>query len=359
MDEKTGITLRDDEPRNPFGEDVPAEGRTAVMEVESARVVAETQASMVMAQRFPRDQRRVMEMIMQDCTLPMLAEHATYDYKRGTGSVIGPTIRLAEAIARRWGNLECGVMELSRHEGFSECMSYAWDLQSRYKERRFFQVRHWRDTREGGYALTDERDIYELVANMGARRKRACILALLPPDVVENALRVCEVTLKTKLEVTDEFIGQMLEGFAKHHVTKEMIELRIQRRFSKETLPPAMALQLRRILNSLDDEDSKVIDWFKPEPTEKGVERTTSGRRAPRSKKKDDQKDPPPAPQVDPTKPADASQLEFIRNKAKSAAITEGEICKAFGMQKLDDLRAPLVNAVLKWLSDPTSVPQK
>lgn len=63
-----------------------------------------------------------------------------------------------------------------------------------------FQVRHWRDTKSGGYALKDSRDIYEKVANDGARRLRACILAVIPADVVETAVKEA---LKAKAKKED------------------------------------------------------------------------------------------------------------------------------------------------------------
>jgi hypothetical protein len=50
-------------------------------------------------------------------------------------------------------------------------------LETGYYDERQFQVRHWRDRKQGGgYQLTDERDIYELIANFGQRRKRAVLL---------------------------------------------------------------------------------------------------------------------------------------------------------------------------------------
>lgn len=122
------------------------------------------------------------------------------------------------------GNIESGVKELTRRDGVSECLAYAWDLQSNYRDVRTFNVRHWRDTKKGGYALTDERDIYESVANAGARRKRACILALIDGDVVEAAVKQCEATLETKVAVDEAFIAQMLARFAAHGVSQEMIE---------------------------------------------------------------------------------------------------------------------------------------
>ena len=49
--------------------------------------------------------------------------------------------------------------------------------------------------KNGMKVLTDPRDIYELVANQGARRKRACILNIIPGDVVDAALARCNETL--------------------------------------------------------------------------------------------------------------------------------------------------------------------
>lgn len=51
-------------------------------------------------------------------------------------------------------------------------------------------------TKKGMKVLTDPRDIYELVANQGARRKRACILNIIPGDVTELAVDRCNKTLQ-------------------------------------------------------------------------------------------------------------------------------------------------------------------
>jgi hypothetical protein len=201
-----------------------------------------------------------MDRILQDCMRATLAEHATYAYARGGNDISGPSIRLAETIARRWGNLEAGVKELTRRDGVSECMSYAWDLETNYREVKSFTVRHWRDTKLGGYALTDERDIYEAIANVGARRKRACILAVIDGDVIEAAVKQCENTLKTNVEVTPTTLAAMVEKFGEYGVTKEHIEQRIQRRL--DAITPAQVVQLRRIYNSLRDGMSEPREWF-------------------------------------------------------------------------------------------------
>lgn len=238
------------------------------------REIAEVQGAMVIAKRFPRDPKVAMDRILNACTRPGLADAGVYEYSRGGQAVTGPSIRLAEEMARGWGNILSGVTELARNAGVSECLAYAWDLETNFRDEKRFQVRHWRDTKSGGYAIKDERDIYELIANMGARRKRACILAIIPGDVQEAAVNQCNVTLQTTQEVTPERLKAMREKFAEIGVTQEMIEKRIQRRF--DAITPALLMNLGRIFNSIRDGMSAAGDWFEmpqpPVPPEAGTD---------------------------------------------------------------------------------------
>lgn len=251
--------MNDVQVSNPFG-DAPKPATGALVAAEQSKAIAEVQAALLIARAHPRDPRRAMDRILQDCMRPSLASEATYQYARGGNDITGPSIRLAETIAKRWGNMEAGVKELSRSHGVSECMAYAWDYETNYRDVRTFTVRHWRDTREGGYALKDERDIYELIANNGSRRKRACILALIDGDVVEAALAQCKATQAAEVEVTDELIANMVASFEAFGVTKELIERRIQRHLSAIT--PAMVVSLRNVYNSLRDGMSAPAEWF-------------------------------------------------------------------------------------------------
>ncbi len=74
-------------------------------------------------------------------------------------------------------------------------MAYAWDLETNTRQEKIFSVPHIRSTKKGNVPLTDPRDIYEMVANQGARRLRACILGIIPGDVVEDAMEQCNKTL--------------------------------------------------------------------------------------------------------------------------------------------------------------------
>lgn len=250
---------------NPFESNAVATRQSeALVAIEAQRAIAEVQAMAIMAKKFPRDQRAAMDRILNACTRPALAEQALYTYARGGTEITGPSIRLAEALAQQWGNFLFGIKELDQRPGESTMQAYAIDLETITRQEKVFQVKHIRDTKKGGYALTDQRDIYELTANQGARRLRACILGVIPGDVIEAAVKQCETTLKTKAEVTPERLANLLEKFAEFGVTKEMIEKRIQRHI--ETMSPAQMVDLGKKYNSMKDGMSSAADWFEVEP---------------------------------------------------------------------------------------------
>lgn len=246
---------------NPFGNaPVVAAPTGASGQALIQRESQEIQARMLVARNFPRDPLKAMDRILNAFARPTLCEDATYEYARGGTDVSGLSIRAAEVLAQNWGNIACGVAELTRSGGQSECLAYATDLETGFHDEKRFFIKHWRDTRKGGYPITDERDIYEVVANYGARRKRACILAVIPSDVQEEATRQITITLKADVDITAESRKLLLEKFAPFNVTQEMIEKRIQRHL--ESILPAQVLTLRRIYASLKDGMSEVSAWF-------------------------------------------------------------------------------------------------
>jgi hypothetical protein len=250
---------------SPFARAVSHQPETAGARQNQSRELAETQTKYVMAQRFPRDVVGAMDRILNAFTRQTLAEKAQYQFARGGADIVGPSIRAAEAIAQQWGNMEQGFRELSRAIGsdgvpFSEVESYCVDLEARSGKRLQFIVRHWRDTKKGGYKLTDERDIYELVANQAQRRVRACILSMIPGDVTEAAMDQAALTLRTSADTSPEAMQKMVTAFDAFGVTKDQIEKRIQRRL--DAIQPAQVVALKRIYASLRDDMSTPADWF-------------------------------------------------------------------------------------------------
>lgn len=159
------------------------------------RAVAEIQAQVFMAKQFPRDENQARARILRSCQRPGLASKAIYTYPKGGQRVSGPSIRLAEAIAQAWGNLDFNTVILEQRENESVCLSYCWDVETNTRASRSFIVPHKISTKHGEKVLTDPREIYELAANQGARRLRACILSIVPGDIVDEAIEACNVTL--------------------------------------------------------------------------------------------------------------------------------------------------------------------
>jgi hypothetical protein len=284
----TELVTADDRPAgavvtSPFGARAPAEdtGGGALVEVASAREIAEVQAAVIMARRFPRDQVQAMDRVIQACTRPSLAQGALYNYSRGGTDITGPSIRLAEVLAQNWGNIKFGWREVERvpgkkdpvtgrmRAGRSTISTYAWDLETNVPVERSFQMIHERNTRSGTYPLVEDRDIYEAAANLASRRMRACILAVIPGDVVETAVDQCEATMLAKADTSPEAVAKLAEAFIQFGVTKDQIEARIQRRL--DAIRPAQVVQLRKVWKSLDDGMSVASDWFQAKQAEPGA----------------------------------------------------------------------------------------
>lgn len=249
---------------NPFALAV-RQSDSAMIESAATRETSEVQAMMVIAKKFPRDQVAAMDAILQACARPSLAEVSQYSFARSGTEINGPSVRLAEAIAQAWGNVQFGFREISRgigpdKVGYSEVEAYAWDMQTNTRKPISFRVRHWRDTKKGGYALSDERDIYELVANQASRRVRNCILAIIPGDVTESAQRQCDLTLKTHADNGPEAQKKLIAAFSEFGVTREQIEKKIQRRI--DTITPAQVVQFKKIYSSLRDGMGTPADFF-------------------------------------------------------------------------------------------------
>jgi hypothetical protein len=108
-------------------------------------------------------------------------------------------------------------------------MAIAWDLETNARSSLTFIVPHLRDKKGGAERLTDVRDIYENNANMGARRLRECIFAILPKYLVQAAADECRNTLETRnAEVPlPKRIADALAAFAKIGIDKSRIEAKL------------------------------------------------------------------------------------------------------------------------------------
>lgn len=359
---------------NPFAIAAQQSGN---VQIASTRAAQETQAAMVIAKRFPRNEEQAIQRIQQSCKRRSLAEVACYAYPRGSTTVTGPSIRLAECLAQNWGNMEFGIMELEQKNGESTVMAFCWDLETNTRETKIFQVKHERRVGKGKDfhidKLEDPRDIYELVANQGARRLRSCILGVIPGDVVDIAVDQCEKTLASgHTEPLIDRARKMAAVFADYGVTVAMLEKRLGHKLDA-CIEQELA-NLRKIYTSLKDGAGKREDFFEvvgdaPKPAKfEGDEKTEAdaglapaspapqtvppeGARA-RSKAKTQEsqpvnpvppaptakspEQPQPSPQSDAQMPAeDAPVIEKVLALCRRDGINESEVLDILKRRKL------------------------
>ena len=244
-------------------------GRSVTAEMVTSRQAQEVQGQIIMAKKFPRDEIAARNRILTACRRKRLAEQAEYEYKRGTSKVTGTSIRLAEAMAQNWGNMDFGFVELEQRNGESQVMAYAWDLDTNTRQTKIFTVPHIRETKSGNYPLTSSRDIYEMVANQAARRVRACILGIIPGDIQEEAVEQCRKTLADgeKLPLEDLIAGVVRTAKEEYAVPQESLEKYIGCKadsFSMNDL-----IRLKRVFNSIKDGMAKREEIFELPGVEK------------------------------------------------------------------------------------------
>ena len=248
----------------------------SMMAVEETREIADIKAKMILARDFPRDIGYVLENILHECASPKLADIAQYSYPKGGQEVKGPSIRLIEVVARHWGNLLFGVKEISRTDTGCTAKAYAWDVETNVSDEKIFDVAFVRNTKKGSYAITDEREKYELMANYAARRKRACLQAVIPGYVIDAAVEQCEKTLLDNIsdggkKSIEDLRLSTLEAFAAiaDWITSEKLSDVIGKDFDKAN--KSDIVRLKKLYTAIQEGFAKPEIVFGIEPEEKGT----------------------------------------------------------------------------------------
>lgn len=231
---------------------------------QESKELSEIKGKMFLARQFPRDPEMSLQNVLRECERKDLAEAAQYEFPRGDSVVKGPSIRLVEVLARHWGNIMSGITEVDVQGDTTTIKCFAWDLETNASDEKTFSVKHERSTKKGNYRLTDERDIYEMVANKGARRKRACLLAVMPGWYVDAALDACDKTLADSLTDGNESLEAVIEktvnAFAGFGITPEQISAKLNKDIDK--LSNNDIVKLRHLYSAIKDGFVKATDAF-------------------------------------------------------------------------------------------------
>jgi len=231
--------------------------------IESERAIAEAQGQLILAKRFPRDLNSSYSELMESCKLMAFAGVAFYSVPRKGaqgGAISGPSIRMAEEIARVFGNFEFGHRELSRTDGKSEVEVYAWDKEKNNRSIRQITVMHVLDTRDGPRKLRDQKDVDDKIANVASKQVRGRILALMPKWLVESAIEECKKTLAgTNSEPIAVRVRRMTQAFATFGVTGEHLETYLGHKLDDVLLDELV--ELLGVFNAIKD-GAKASDYF-------------------------------------------------------------------------------------------------
>jgi hypothetical protein len=127
---------------------------------------------------------------------------------------------------------------------------------------REFKVAHSRKARNEIQKLTDPRDIYEHTQNFAARRKRAAILAIIPQDIVEDAIAEVEKTLRSGANklTPEERARKMVDSFKSIGVSIEMLEMYLGHKV--DVMNADEFVDMQSIFLSIKDKQAKREDYF-------------------------------------------------------------------------------------------------
>ena len=282
----------------------------------AVRIAKEVEGAMIVAKRFPRDEFICSDRIKKAMSRPRLAEKAEYEFPRGSSKVSGASVHALRAVKAAWGNIQSGWVEIERKLGQSTVIAYAMDLETNARAEITFQVRHMRDTKQGPKPLTDERDIYEMVANVAARRERKCLQDIIPADIVDDAVDAARATLRGQSkEPIGDRVKKMVAVFAEFGVNIAAIERRLGHRL--DAISENKLAELRRVYTSLHDGVGKPEDFFdlaEPKPTDQEDAGKTKAERTAESIKGSKKAKAEPKPEPD-----DDERSAAIRKNVKAA----------------------------------------
>lgn len=244
------------------------------MSIEHMQRAQEILGSIFSARQFQRNEDQALDNILKECKRPAFASKALFAYPKGKGKngkqniISGGSIRLAESLARNWGNVKYGFRPLSQTETETKMEAYAWDMQTNVFSSREVIQKHEIKAYGKTKKLEDERDIYELTANKAARRLRACIFQVIPSYIQEMAIEECR---KTQVQMNGQDIKSVVDKLTKSFetlgVTEEMLV-----EFCGcplEGISLEEITDLRLIFRSIKDEGEKVETFFKIPETPK------------------------------------------------------------------------------------------
>ncbi len=230
----------------------------------------EIEGTIVLARRFPRNEEAALARVMKSCRRPSFASLVAYSYPRGGGMITGPSVNLAREVARCWGNIRYGCDVVQDTEDTRTIRGWAWDVETntRASQDATFKKLIYRKGKRGekGHWITpDERDLRELTNKQGAICERNCLLHIVPPDLIDDAMKAAKQTVNSDITADPEAaLKGMVNAFDAIGVSVEDLELFLG--FPCRQAQPDDIGELRKVYKSIKDGNSKWQNYVKDKP---------------------------------------------------------------------------------------------
>lgn len=224
------------------------------------------EVSMAIAQRFPRNEDAAFARVIRSCNRTTFADLAVYSFPRGGSVVEGPSVNLAREIGRCWGNIQYGTDIVHDSDESRTVRAWAWDMETNTRRNQDATFKKLIYRKGKGWVAPDERDLRELTNKHGETALRNCLLHLVPPDLVEDALTACRETLKRDATKDPDAARKgVIKAFSGLGIKVEDLEQFLGHRLSLITAEEIA--QLRSIWKSISDGNSKWSEYVQPTTT--------------------------------------------------------------------------------------------
>ncbi len=250
--------------------------RIAAPAVDIEVAVFNAKSRIALAYSRPRDWGTVQASVLKSCERPGFAKRSRYKLKMGKDTIVGPTIRLAEELARKMGNMSIATTIVSDMPTERIMRVAIMDLEVNLTDEvdRIVEKSVERSYADGRIVLSQRRNakgypvfrvvatVDEVTAKVGievSKMKRNLIMALVPRDVIDEIMEAIAA-----VEVEDAkragSVDKLIAAFAKIKVTQTQLEEHLGHSALKMT--PEQIAELRMVWTGIKDGASTWDAWI-------------------------------------------------------------------------------------------------
>lgn len=256
----------------------------------AAKSKAMVEAKFVIAMNRPRNLMDARAQILEACKRPHFAETARYRKPVGNQTIDGPSIRFAETAIQAMRNIDVSSTTLYEDEETRTVHIAVTDLESNLSYGKDVTIKKTverRTLKPGQMALSErvnsigqktflvlatEDEIANKVAAVESKVIRNCGLRLVPQDIVEEAMQLCEETIARGGGDPKAGIKKLADAFSGIGVRPAALQEYLGH--SLDTISPKELADLRGMYQAIKDGEASWSD-YQTQSTKEQPERGT------------------------------------------------------------------------------------